>query len=319
MPRTRFWMLPVVVVLALAACGQRGGAAADSGPLRQADQAMTLGDLSRARLLLEGVLDGDPQSFAARYRLGALMVDESPREAMRELEDAAALEPGHPGPHGFAAMARYRLSDFDGAARELRAAWTLARARVGYSLPDTSEAVRKGLEALDQGRFAAAADTFAQVLAADSSQAIIWMLSGTALHRGGATDRAERAARQAVELDPDFPAARVLLASVWIAQRKLAEARRELDAVLADHPDLAEARYQLGVALGKENDYRDSALALWSAVLEDPTVPAYHQALGQILTRMDAADVGTDILQHAEWVRVFFDRQFGRGAFRRTR
>ena len=287
--------------------------------MRQADQAMTLGDLPRARFLLEGAIERDPQSFAARYRLGALMADESPREAMRELEEAAALEPAHPGPHGFAAMARYRLSDFDGAARELRAAWTLARARVGYSLPDTSEAVRRGLEAIDEERFGAAVDAFTEALAADSSQAVAWALSGTALLRGGAVERAERAAQRALDLKPDLAAARVLLASAWIARGKLAEARRELEAVLAGHPDLAEAHYELGIAFGKNNDYRDSALALWSAVLEDPTVPAYHQALGQILTRMDAAEVGTNTLQHAEWVKVFFDRQFGRGAFRQTR
>ncbi len=201
----------------------------------------------------------------------------------------------------------------------MRAAWALTRGRIGYSLPDTSETVRKGLEALDQERFGAAVDAFAEALAADSSRAVVWTLSGMALHRGGAADRAERAALRALELEPGLPAARVLLASAWIAQGKLTEARGELEAVLADHPDLAEAHYGLGVALGKDNDYRASALALWSAVLEDPTVPAYHQALGQILVRMDALDMGTNSLQHAEWVRVFFDRQFGRGAFRRTR
>ncbi len=100
MLRVRPWVLPVAIILALAACGQRGSAVADSGPLRQADQAMTVGDLPRARALLEGELERDPQSFAARYRLGALMVDESPREAMRELEEAAVwirVTPAHTG------------------------------------------------------------------------------------------------------------------------------------------------------------------------------------------------------------------------------
>ena len=93
----------------------------------------------------------------------------------------------------------------------------------------------------------------------------------------------------------------------------------ELEALIEGHPDLAEAHYELGLAHRKNNDYRAAALAFWRAALADPTETEHHQALGQILLRMGAPEAGTNALQHAEWVRGFFDRRFGRGSFRRPR
>ncbi len=319
--RMRPTLLGCALTVCLAACdgGAGRGVLAESGPLSQADRALTLNDVPRARTILEGLLVQDPDAFAPRYRLGALGVDDAPRDAIANLEAAAALEPAHPGPPGFTALARYRLSDFQGAERALRMAWDLARTRAGLSLPDTSEALRRGIEELHGERFVAAVDAFAEVLAADSSQAAVWVLSGRALRRGGALDRAERAAARALDLSPDLPAARVLRASVWTAQGKLAEARAELEALIEGHPDLAEAHYELGLAHRKNNDYRAAALAFWRAALADPTETEHHQALGQILLRMGAPEAGTNALQHAEWVRGFFDRRFGRGSFRRPR
>ncbi len=281
---------------------------------------MTLGDLPRARALLEGVLERDPQSFAARYRLGALMVDESPREAMRELEEAASRRARSPGPARIRRAGPLSAERFRGRGARIargmdlgpRPRRILAARHVGGgaqgSRSDRPGAVRggggrvrrgPGRGFLPGGRMGSLRDGLAPRWSRGAGGA------GGAARARSRAGPPRRAGAPGVRVDRAGEARRG-------APRTRSGPRRPSGSGRG-------AVTNSGWRWARTNDYRDSALALWSAVLEDPTVPAYHQALGQILTRMDAVEVGTNSLQHAEWVKVFFDRQFGRGAFRRTR
>ncbi len=315
--------LALVVLMGLtllSGCGGKGTgstAVADTDDLRSADEQWARGDLHRARSVLQSILERDSKSFPARYRLGVMEVDGAPREAMQDLEQAAALEPDHPGPRLFLGLVRLSLSDFAGAKREMEEAEALARKRQGVALADTTEVLRHGLDALLAQEPDAALADFRTALDRDSTRAEVWFYTGLAARRAGKLWEAEHAARRALELRPTFPQAHALLGGIYVAQGKEPEARRELQAALAERPDLATAYYQIAVLDQKESEYRDAALAYWHSLLEDPTVPDAFYNLGRLLTRMQMPAMSSVFLQHYEWVKTYLDRKYRRGPMRR--
>jgi tetratricopeptide (TPR) repeat protein len=307
----RVWCLFALVIFAAAGCG--GGPARDALPsteeLLRADSQWSRGEVQETIASLERILEQDSRSFAARYRLGVLKVYAEPRDAIGILEQAASLAPEHPGPRLFTGLARLRLSDFQGADRDLRAALGLARARSGTLPADTSDAVMLGLADLDVDDPNGAVAAFESALAADSTDARLWYQYGRAALRSGLIAPGETAARRAIALDPRLAEAHVLLASALTAEGRDDEARAELEAALAERPALASAHYRRAQLLIKQQELRDASRDLWIAVLEDPTRPEYHYQLGRVMMRMSLPDQGTIHLQQAEALQGFLNRE----------
>jgi tetratricopeptide (TPR) repeat protein len=307
-------LIPVALVLGCGG-GERTSESRYADLLSRADLRWSQGEEVGARDILDEILDKDETVFAARYRLGAMAVDTTPTEAETHLELAAALDPGHPGPPFFTACARYHVNDYAGGDEAMKMAYDLARARRGYSFPETTETVREGLVALEQNQLVAALRAFTQALEDDPSQPGLWYLYGkTSLTLGG-LPQAQLGADRALELDPDFAEALALRSRVRLESGDRDGAREAADRAVALRPELSPVRYQLGLLHLQDNEYRQSALEFWRAVLADPTDPEPHEALGQALTRVQMLELGARQAQHAEWLRTFLGRHLGRPGF----
>jgi Flp pilus assembly protein TadD len=297
-------------LLSALGCSGSGGKEAQADTIDLADHAWSRGDTAQAVALLTEVVQKSPRSFPARYRLAFLRMELDPTEAIREFEEVARLDPKHPGPLFYTGIARLRLSDFAGADRDMRRGYALAQARRGYSLEDTSEAARRGIDALHTGQFAQATDAFTKALETDPKNPVLWFLKARSLATGGSLPAAGEAVARAIELRPHFPAARALHAELLLATKQKEPAQQELLIALKEDPNLAAAHYQMAVLHYAESEYRTAALDLWQAILVDPTVAEPHHLLGQIFMDMDQNAQGAIYYQHFESITGFLQSYF---------
>lgn len=280
--------------------------------LSSAIRAWVSGTPDRAQEILSQVFEHDSKSFDAVYLRGVLRVDADPRGALRDLQQAAALDAKHPGPPMFTGVVQQSLSDFPGATRSFTQGLELAERRLGYSLPDTSDAAREGLRALIVGRPVAAHQAFSTALSTDAKNPVLWYLSGLAALRSGLTDSCLVAGTRALELRSRFPAAHSLLAAAYMREGQDALAREHIDAALAGNPRLADAYHQRALLALKRSEYRDAASDFCRAILEDPTVNDAYFSLARTLSTMRQGDTGMIFLQYAEWIRSAADRYHDR-------
>jgi tetratricopeptide (TPR) repeat protein len=310
--------IPVLVAFltlafAFGGCGgadQGGEDAASLEVIRRSDRLWSQADIPRAVAALELVLESNNKSFAAWYRLGIHRTESSPREAIQTLEEAAALDPEHPGPRFFSGMARLRLSDFAGAETDMNLGYDLAQARLGYSLPETTEAARAGFDAIRRGRNGEAARNFTLALEDDDKNAVLWYLHAKARLGTGALDQALASVERALARDSRFSWAHALKAEIHLHQGSNEAALAEIDKALSLNPNLAAAHFQLGNLRLSESEFRDAILAYWMAVLEDPTVPEHHGMLGNTFLQASRPQ-GIQHLQHLESLASFLTRRAG--------
>ncbi len=197
--------------------------------LREKDHA---GSAARFReLLAMGI-----ESFEVHYYLGrALAGRRQHRAAARHFEASLRYQPAYAAAHRALAESRAAIGDRDGAIRALEAARPLAprdallRIRLGELLRDRGDrdqaiaVMREGI-ALDAetasywnalglvlaegGRMAEAEQAFGQARARDEKEAQYAYNLGLALQRQGKAAEAAPLFRQALELEPNFAAAR---------------------------------------------------------------------------------------------------------------
>ena len=103
------------------------------------------------------------------------------------------------------------------------------------------------------------------------------------LRRLGKLDAAAETLRRAVALDPDNLDARTSLFHVLEAQGDAAGAARELEAVLKQRPDWAEALYNYGVVLKKLMRPAEAEDALRRAIAAQPGFTKAYRMLGGVL------------------------------------
>jgi tetratricopeptide (TPR) repeat protein len=293
-------------------CGCSGNKISETDSIDLADRAWCRGDSTQTQNLLEGVLQHDSKSFAARYRLALIPIDSQPNVALEQLNALARDYPKHPGPVFYAGLARLRLNDFTRAEADLRRGYLLSQAQLGYALKDTSQAAREGLSAWTAGRYAASAEAFRRATQADSTDATLWFLQARTLTAYGDLDGAAQAVGKALSKRPSFPVAHALRAEILRLKKQNVDARQEVKLALKDAPEQVQALYQLGLLDLDEGESRAAAIDFWHAVLADPTFPPPHQALGQTFMHMDQLPQGMPYFQHFEWANGFLDRYLGR-------
>ena len=282
--------------------------------LALADRQWSSGDIPRATATLEGILSTHGDSFGATYRLGIFALEGDVTEAMEILARAEALEPSHPGPVFFSAMALFPLSDFEAADRKLSRAYEMGQARLGYSLAETTEVARDAIVAMNREKFIDAAAGFEEAIADDPENAVLWFLRGRALLSIRQAKDASHAVSVALDHAPDFPDALALRADVNLFWNEIEKAKADLERALELAPDLAYAHSIRGAVHLNQSEYRDAILQFWAAVLADPTVPDYHYLVGSTLL-MAKRPQGTLHLQHVEWSNSFLAKKFGRMGF----
>ncbi len=121
--------------------------------------------------------------------------------------------------------------------------------------------------------------------------AAIRMLAELAARIGRWRD-AEHLLRRALELAPEFGAARANLATVLYRQNKPAEAIAELNHLIVDDPDNAGHSNLKAAALGRIGEF-DEALALYEDVLKQaPRQPKIWMSYGHMLKTVGRTDDG---------------------------
>jgi tetratricopeptide (TPR) repeat protein len=279
--------------------------------LEMADRAWCRGDILRAASELENVLKSKPQAFDAIYRLGVMHMEKDPDTALKELAQAAALDPGHPGPVLFTALIHANRNDFAQSDQELARAYALAQRRLGYSVRDTTATLRRALAEFENEHYPAAIAAFDSAAQADPQNGVLAFLKAQAQYRGGFATDALSSVKAVLQKWPDSAQAHVLYGSLLLAQHKDDQAQAEADAALARQPDYAPALELKGRVLLAESEHLDGAIALWRSLLIDPTRAIIHQSLGAALLRSSQPEQATAFLRYVEPLTTFHDRRLG--------
>jgi Tfp pilus assembly protein PilF len=100
----------------------------------------------------------------------------------------------------------------------------------------------------ERGLYAQAISFYERAIAADARQATPFYLAADALLRQPDVDvpRVEKYLGRAIELDPDFVAARMALAKLYVRAERWAEAAAQFEHITKLDPQSSEAHYQLG-------------------------------------------------------------------------
>ena len=167
-------------------------------------------------------------------------------------------------------------------------AGTPAAAQEAESVLDQARAL------YDQGEYQGAESTLRSLLAAQpgSSAAHLW-LSRT-LDRLEKYDEAERAAKEALEIDRASPEILIQLARVYILKDKKKDAREVLDEAEQLAPDMADLHYYRGRTYGKirmamfrpgtaEREYKIQDASYRRAIALDPRHPDAYFQMGYVI------------------------------------
>jgi len=153
---------------------------------------------------LEGLLEKAPTFYGLHTRLGMLYEQSGCySDAQMEFSRASDLSP-----------------------RSSQPLLNLARAQIQGSegMPDEREILNLALENL------------ARALALKPSSAVAHCLAGTAYERSSSEADAEKSFKLALELDSEMPAARLMLACLYMRQKKWMDSLENLGTYLEDHP-----------------------------------------------------------------------------------
>jgi cellulose synthase operon protein C len=277
----RIGLLAVPVLAVLVACG--GGA---EKSINSAREHLAKGDTKSAVIEAKNALQKDPESGQARYLLGASLLESGDVVAAEvELRKAYELKVAADDvvPKLTKAMLGTRnikkLADEFGAVKlstgkanaELQTNLAMAYVALG-SKEKFETAVTAALAAdpmyepalIARARAVAAQnkfdEAFAQadaILVKSPSSAEAWRLKGDIFHLARKqTDAAIEAYRKALELKPDLVTAHSSLLSIFLAQSKLEEARKQLAALSKVAPNNPQTRLLQAQLAYQSKDYK---------------------------------------------------------------
>jgi tetratricopeptide (TPR) repeat protein len=159
------------------------------------------------------------------------------RGAVQRLEGLLVKAPGFYGLHTRLGMLYEQSGCYSDAEAEFSRAGelsprssqpllNLARAQIQGSvgMPDEPEILSIALE------------NVSRALALKPSSAVAHCLAGTAYERSSSEAEAEKSFKQALELDSEMPAARLMLATLYMHQKRWMDSLENLGAYLQDHP-----------------------------------------------------------------------------------
>jgi len=250
----------------------------------------------------------DPSSAAAHYGLGrTAMAKQDYAAAVEQLQAALAGQPAATVIHYSLGMAYRRLGQLDRAAAELAGYRDVGpgggggAAKFPDPLVDQLASLNAGAKrhvalatsALQQGRFALAAEEYRKALAGDPTDLTAWLNLGAALERLNDSAGAEEAYRRAVALAPRNSRARYNLGTLLAAGGKRQEGIEQLEAAVAldsGSKDSKDARFNLAMALAEAGSF-ERALAQYDRLLElDPRDSVVRYQRGMTLLRLGRAE-----------------------------
>jgi len=165
-----------------------------------------------------------------------------------------------------------------------------ARGQSGSTLPHSlREEFSRGVAAQKAGRLEEAEKVFLEVLERGGKAAFVYNNLGIVYQMRREHDKAVAQFREAIRLQPDYAAPRILLGASLLAQGKLQEATRQLERGVRLEPREPLARLQLVRAYEMSGNDR-GVIEQYRALLESsPDNPEYLYQLGYAYLRFAAS------------------------------
>jgi len=176
------------------------------------------------------------------------------------------------------AKAYYHVGGSD---MDLAASYMTSSAAHGYAAPDTHEYLAMIDSAL--GDTSDAGAEFDKALAADPSPMLRIAAAGVSV-KAGNPGKAESLLKEAISTTQDAVAvekARLLLAQIYFSQSRWDECEAQLDSLIAENPESAEAHYQLGLLYQAKGDSIHARAEWRKAVSIDPMNAGARQKLAE--------------------------------------
>jgi len=240
-----------------------------------------LNDSMQAEAAYRGVIRLSPSaSRRASLGLGVVYLKTGRyAEGIEAVEKTLPIDMLDPDARHLLGKLYFMKRDFSRAALELGQAYNAQpdNGRIGYTL---------GLAYLRQRKLPEAKQVFADITKKLGDTPQLHILLGRAFRETGYTQDAIAEFRRALELDPKYPRAHYYLGVAELAAAgggALPEARREFEAELAEHPNVAGAHLMLGVVLLNFREYPAATSHLRRAVELDKNNPDGYLYLGQSL------------------------------------
>ncbi|MFC7552364.1 tetratricopeptide repeat protein [Pseudoroseomonas wenyumeiae] len=215
------------LALALSAASLPFALPSMAGPLERAQEARARGNLREAQIELRNLVRDKPEDAGAHAALASISLDLNDTE-LAEREARAALERGYDAAAGTALLMR------------------------SYLASNRAEVLLRDFPQVETPKPVAAQ------IAAARAQALLIL---------GRKDEAAQSAALARQIAPDVPEVGIVASNVALVQGDRVAAEAVLDAVLASHPDNADALLRKG---GLQYERRDlqAALASFDRVLQ---------------------------------------------------
>jgi len=152
--------------------------------------------------------------------------------------------------------------------------------------PNLQDRFTKGVQALKNGQLDAAEEAFRRVLQDGGKVAFVYNNLGIVLQQRGEHQRAIDQFREAIRLQPDYAAPRILLGASLLALRKAPEATRQLERAAKLQPREPLARLQLAKAY-QLRDNLPGVVEQYQVLRElSPQEPEYAYQLGNAYMKM---------------------------------
>ena len=247
-------------------------------------------DLEAADRAYAAALAFPGTAAAAHFGLGrAALLRGDARLAAEHFEAVLAAQPAASIVHSQLAAAYRRLGQIDKAEAQAAA---LGDGAVWFSdlLASQLQAANAGNanrifgahQALEEGRFAEAAEAFRQAAAADPQDARAWVGLGDAQQRLGDAAAAETSFRRAVEVDPENARAHLKLGTLLAQRGARGPGIEQLKTAVRLRPDLADSRFNLATALAQEGRLAEAAAECEALLRLAPHDRAARELLDQL-------------------------------------
>jgi Tfp pilus assembly protein PilF len=247
-------------------------------PIRQAEQALDAGDLSRARQLLTTVIHDEPRQGHARLLYARLLrLSGRPKDADVALGQAMDL--------GVPQASLWREYGLLIAASDFRKAERILL-RASEAHPDDVEVLRALADGFSrQGRWPDAADVYSRWLRVEPNRSEALLGRSQALVQAGQSREAVSELRAILARQPDNYDARLLLANCFLSNADMGQAAPELERCRRLRPDRPEPPTGLATCAIEENDPDRARELLNQALALDPShVPALISRANLALT-----------------------------------
>src|SRR2546426_4333941 len=281
-------------------------------------------------LLLSQAVPGSPapnQSAPDFTDARRLMQQGKYDQAISQLQELSAKDPGLKGLSRELGTAYYKKGDYTKAVQSLKAAVEqdphdneavqllglsyylssrpaeaiplLERVQAWYPRANVDASYILGLCYIQAKDYPHARTAFAKMFDVPPESAPAYLFTARMLFRQEFDPIAEEYAQKAVALDPKLPLAHFLLGELYLFKSRVPESIAEFQKELAINPGDAAAYYKLADAYSRIQKFDDAERLLQRSIWLDATSTGPYILMGKVLQKKGEAELAVRSLQHA--------------------